>query len=665
MVSRTRIKIDGTRTEDSQLQQTLTLQPYRRSFGFIPFGAWIWHNDTTTWWHRMRGRMGTRPQVYSEYNALQSERMLEVAMRQRGFLSATVSHNVLTHDRKSDITFSIISGEPHVIDTLIFDVEDQLLHQSNHDLIHSTLLTPGTNLDRSKLDAERTRIANNLRESGYWDFSRDDITFIADTVSNSHKVMLTMQILGQHSVWKIGEVRMVNFDGTPFTEIRPSVLSRVCHIHPDQAYSESSVRRTYHSFSKLSILRYVNIRFAPAMSDSTLVCSIYLASGTPNSVQFELDGTNTAGDLGAAASFSYQHRNIFRGGEIFSVSLKGGYESLSGNVGNLINDHYTEYGIRLGLDFLYNTLSASYDNQRRPEFTRIVTKGSWGRKWTSATGRFRHQWDLVELAYVYLPEKSDAFQKLIDNAGPISYSAYTNHMIMDMNYTIRWPGWRVSAEIAGNLLNLYSQMFNARKVNGQYVIVSQPFEQYARFDVDYSHQIPINDRSRVALHGAWGIGVPYGNSEVMPFEKRYYSGGANSVRGWSVRQLGPGRYSGGGSTAIDYFNQCGDFRLDASAELRTKLFWNFESALFFDAGNVWTLKSYESQPEGRLDSDFLKEIALAWGIGFRVATSFVVLRLDWGFKVHDPSYDAPLRWPVARPFDSRNNTLHFAVGYPF
>lgn len=648
------------------MQQTLAVQPYRRSFGFIPFSAWIWHNDTTTWWHRMRAKVGSQPQVYSEQNATHSDMMLEVAMKQRGFLSAQVNHSVLTRNRKSEVTFSILSGQPHVIDSLIYNVADAELHHANYDLIHATLLTPGTNLDRRKLDAERSRIANSLRESGYWDFSRDDISFIADTLSGSHKVTLTMKVDGLHSVWRIGEVRMVNFDGSPFTDVRPTVLSRVCHVHPSDHYSESAVRRTYLDFSKLSILRYVNVRFAPAQGeDNTLVCSIYLASGTPNSIQFELDGTNTAGDLGAAASFSYQHRNIFRGGETFSISLKGGYESLSGNVANLINDNYTEYGIRLGLDFLYNTLTASYDNQRRPEFTRIVTKGSWGRKWTTTSGKVRHQWNLVELAYVYLPAKSEAFQKLIDNAGPISYSAYTNHLILDMNYTLRWPGWRISAEVAGNLLNLYSHMFRARQVNGQYLIVSQPFEQYARFDVDYSHQIPVSDRSRVALHGAWGIGIAYGNSDVMPFEKRYYSGGANSVRGWSVRQLGPGRYNGGGSTAIDYFNQCGDFRLDASAELRTRLFWNFESAFFLDAGNVWTVRSYDSQPEGRLDGNFLEEVALAWGLGLRVTTSFVVLRLDWGFKVHDPSYDAPKRWPAGRPFDSRNNTLHFAVGYPF
>lgn len=609
--------------------------------------------------------MGTPPQLYSETDAARSDQMLEVAMKQRGYLSASVSHRVQSQNHKALVTFSITPGQPHVIDTLVYDVSDSTLHRDNYQLLHSTTLKPGSNLDRNLLDKERARITNGLRELGYWDFSRDDITFVADTIASSHKVRLTMQIHAKHSVWKIGEVRMVNFDGTPFTEVRPSVLARTCHIHPQQLYCESAVRRTYQDFSKLSILRYVNVRFQPASDPNTLTCSIYLASGTPNSIQFELDGTNTAGDLGAAASFSYQHRNIFRGGEILSVSLKGGYESLSGNVSNLINHSYTEYGIRVGLDFLYNTLSVSYDNQRRPEFTRIVTKGSWGRKWTTMEGRLRHQWDIVELAYVYLPEKSAAFQKLIDNAGPISYSAYTNHLIMDMNYTLRWPGWRVSAEVAGTVLSLYSQMFGARKVNGQYLIVSQPFEQYARLDVDWARQYPINDRSRLALHGACGIGIPYGNSEVMPFEKRYYSGGANSVRGWSVRQLGPGRYNGGGSTAIDYFNQCGDFRLDASAELRTRLFWNFESALFLDAGNVWTVRSYDSQPEGRLDKDFLEEIALAWGIGLRVATSFVVLRLDWGFKVHDPSYNASRRWPVGHPFDSSNNTLHFAVGYPF
>ena len=224
---------------------------------------------------------------------------------------------------------------------------------------------------------------------------------------------------------------------------------------------------------------------------------------------------------------------------------------------------------------------------------------------------------------------------------------------------------RLNPEISGNLLSAVCNSVRAGQTSeGRYEIFGQPFEQYARFDADWSYSHYMTDRSRLALHLAGGVAVPYGNSDVMPFEKRYYSGGANSVRGWSVRELGPGKYASAGS-AYNYFNQCGDVRLDASVELRTRLFWKFESAFFVDAGNVWTIKDYENQEGGRFTSNFYKAIAASWGLGLRVVTDFVILRLDWGFKAFDPSSDADESWALPHPFRSSHNTLHFAVGYPF
>jgi len=168
------------------------------------------------------------------------------------------------------------------------------------------------------------------------------------------------------------------------------------------------------------------------------------------------------------------------------------------------------------------------------------------------------------------------------------------------------------------------------------------------------------------MHVGLGIAYPYGNSKVLPFEKRYFSGGANSVRGWGVRELGPGRYKGTDGN-IDFINQTGDMKLDLNAELRTFLFWKFNGAFFVDAGNIWTLKYYEEQKGGQFRFDeFYKQIAVSYGLGLRLNLDYFVIRLDMGMKAINPVYDNKRQhFPILNPNFGRDMALHFAVGLPF
>jgi outer membrane protein assembly factor BamA len=166
------------------------------------------------------------------------------------------------------------------------------------------------------------------------------------------------------------------------------------------------------------------------------------------------------------------------------------------------------------------------------------------------------------------------------------------------------------------------------------------------------------------MHAAVGVAIPYGNSKILPYEKRYFSGGANSVRGWSVRTLGPGTFRTE-DTRIDFNNQSGDIKLDLNMEYRVKIVSVLEGALFLDAGNIWTIKEYETQPGGafRFDS-FYKQIAVAYGVGVRLNLSFFILRLDFGVKLHDPALADEQRWRI-KPKWKDDMAFHFAIGYPF
>ena len=228
-------------------------------------------------------------------------------------------------------------------------------------------------------------------------------------------------------------------------------------------------------------------------------------------------------------------------------------------------------------------------------------------------------------------------------------------------YTLRAAG-----EIAGNLLYGISKLTRHKPGEyGEYSILGIRYAQYAKADLDYAYTILLNERNSLALHVGAGIAVPYGNSEMVPFEKRYFSGGANSVRGWSVRGLGPGRYRGT-NPMTDFMNQCGDIRLDMNAEYRSKLIWKLELAAFLDAGNIWTIRNYPSQPGGKFQlKSFYKEIAMAYGLGMRLDFNYFILRLDLGMKLYDPSVVNKSKWVISYQNFNRDATLHFAVGYPF
>lgn len=731
VVSRVEIRVDGELDKSDQLKMALKQRPYRRTFGFLPISAWLWHPDDSTMWHRLRQRLGTAPAIYSDSLTRRTDAALQRVMYERGFLDATCRHDTATRHGKTRISYYITAGRARRVTSLRYVCTDPSIQQFIDADTTVRQLRDSVLLDRQLLEGERQRLTALLREQGYWDFNKENVTYVADTLEGSGDVELTCLLAGMHQPYHI---RYVHFEVNPgLTDVaaqqqpltrrqmlwhgydvayagdncplRDRVLVRNSFVLPNALYSERNVRDTYAAMSRLHILRYVNIRLEPVEDEQAspdkgpqLDCYISLTPQPTHGIELGLDGSNTAGDLGAALAATYQHRNVFKGSEAFMTRVKGSYEHLSGNIDGLVNDYYREYGAEVGLDFpqfLFPFLSddtrrrsrattyikASYVSQSRPEYDRNVAQGAITYRWNSPSGSARHMLDVINLSYVRLPKQSASFQELIQHLGPIIYSSYTSHFIVGADYAVqlgnnllttgRQTGerdlWslRINPELAGSLLYLISKGVTRPLQEGErYHFLGLPFEQYARFDVDWSYSHVLTGRSRLALHAATGVAVPFGNSNVMPFEKRYYAGGANSVRGWSVRGLGPGKFAPGNS-AGNYFNQCGDVRLDASVELRTRLAWKMESALFVDAGNVWTIKEYENQRGGAFTSDFYKQIALAWGFGIRFVSDIAIIRLDLGFKAYDPASDANEAWPLSHPFRNNNHAFHFAVGYPF
>ncbi len=485
--------------------------------------------------------------------------------------------------------------------------------------------------------------------------------------------------------------------------INPSTLSEKCFLFPGRGYRASAVDRTYEALAQLGILKSINIELQPLPEIDgrrRLDAYIYLTRNKKQNVSFELEGTNSEGDLGFGVGLNYQHRNLGNRSNLLTTKFRVNYESLSGNLSDLINDRYTEYAGEVGITFpkfmfpflsrdfklrqkASTELALSFNYQERPEYTRIIAGAAWKYKWSTRDNRVRRTFDLLDVNYVYLPESTIDFINQIAPDNPLLRYSYEDHFIMRTGYTYHrtnrrilnpTPGrnsfqrrvysLRASLETAGNLLYALSSIDGQHRDDGVYKVFGIQYAQYAKAEFDYSYLINLNTRHALAFHAGTGIGVPYGNSRVLPFEKRFYAGGANGVRGWSVRTLGPGSFDSRNSVT-DFINQCGDIRLDLSMEYRAKLFWVFEGAAFIDAGNIWTIHNYENQPGGMFRlSTFWKQIAWAYGLGLRMDFTYFILRFDLGVKAYNPATNQE-RWPLIHPRWKRDTAFHFAVGYPF
>jgi hypothetical protein len=322
-------------------------------------------------------------------------------------------------------------------------------------------------------------------------------------------------------------------------------------------------------------------------------------------------------------------------------------------------------------------LAVSYNYQTRPEYTRTLVSGGLRYVWQDRIRKWeRHQFNLLDINYVYMPlVDAEFWNRLPPNAVLFSYM---DQFIVGMGYSYTYSNFnpafkrrninafRASIESAGNVLYALSSRLNASKAeNDSYELFGTYFAQYLKGDVNYSKTVFVDSKNAVAWRAGLGVGVPYGNSSALPFEKRYYSGGANSVRGWAVRSLGPGAYLPvPGETT--FYEQSADIKLDLNVEYRSHLFWKMELAAFVDAGNIWTIRNYEEQKNGyfRLDK-FYKEIALSYGLGIRLDFDFFLLRLDAGMKAYHPALQGKEKWTVLHPNFKDNFAWHFAVGYPF
>ena len=500
-------------------------------------------------------------------------------------------------------------------------------------------------------------------------------------------------------------------------KIKPDLLAQSNHLEFDELYNQDLVQQTYKSIGNLKQFKYSSIEFyrinqerrselASLMFQNNEInredsipkqyidAKVLLTFLKSQSTSFEIEGTSSGGDYGLAGNLLYQHKNVFRGAEILDLKLRGQYEVVSG-----IDSTQTakEIGIEASIKspqfFLpfkstgfvkkYNPnsqITIAYSFQDRPEYKRDLINTSFGYIWrgTETTKHAIKPLELNQINAVLSPE----FRQLIE--GTFQESSYETHAILNANYIFTYNNQSVRKhqdftflkfkfETAGLLLTKFNdfrynnpESIASGDTIGNYTLFDGiKYAQYVLGDLDLRYTHILSPSNSLVYRFNFGIGVPYGNSHALPSEKLFYAGGANGIRGWQVKTLGPGSYR---DTSNSQFpNLTGDIKLEANFEYRFKLFSIIEGAMFVDVGNIWDLKESEIRPEAAFKfTSFMNELAVSTGIGLRANLSFFVFRADMGVKTRDPSLDSGKRWiPFNRGFEYNDLQFYLTIGYPF
>ena len=645
-------------------------------------------SDTTTKSKKRLARnahkMGEAPVVYDEDLTRVSMQQLKQQMNNMGYFQAEVDTVKTIKNRRVRMTYLVTAHQPYTVRSYSVDIDlddvRAIAQDKQHCKVHE-----GEQFSTSVLDDERERITKEIRNRGYFYFEKSMLEFTADSSLNSHEVDIRIHMAPYvaeldsvaqkrlHTQYYLNNVSYTL--DHPF--LRKGALRRASRLRAGDRYAEWRLERTYARMNALPPVKYVDIAFTP-VGDSLLDCNITVSRGRLNSISAEVEGTYSAGDWGIAAGLNYSNKNIFHGAELFTLGARASYEWRA-NGGRAI-----EGRVEAGLLFPSHVkVSVGYNYQQRPdEYTRTMANAGLTYFLPKKTGsKWSHQFNFVDINYIYLPWISDQFRHDFLERSSVLKASYEDHFILDWSYMATYTNFNprqpnrsyvrliMKAETAGNFLYGLSKGFGfSQNEQGSYMLWKIPFAQYAKGDVDFTYNGVINPKHSLVTHIGLGVVVPYLNATAVPFQKRYFGGGANGNRGWQARTLGPGTFKGNGSSLV-YDLQAGDIRLDMNLEYRFKVLRFMELAAFTDAGNIWTIDNYNTQPGGVfLFDEFYKQIAWSYGAGIRFDLSILIFRIDFGVKLYDPSLIAEGKaWRTANTGLGwkHDMTFHFAIGYPF
>lgn len=742
LLTKVDLEINDPEIKRDEAKSFLRQKENYKILGFVKFYLMLYNMSSKKKTDDWLKRIGEAPQLYDEVMADRSIQQLQKYMDNKGFYHADITSNIVLNEKKkkAELKFTVKTGDQFTIRRVNY-------HFSNADLKSiffndsvSNSMIQGGAFDFYELEKQQKRIVDLYRNKGYFYFSKNQVRGVADTNLYENQVVLDMYI-GESKNSQIDTAKQLKpfylntFSysimpgNTPVTAVQenghtfsdtlqwdnsvlymtkqikypPSLFDRTNQLKTGDLYNSSEVENTFNGFNRLRQFRFVDVQFSEtyAGQDSNLLdCNFRLAPLNKQSTSFDIEGTNTSGNLGVAGNIYYQHRNLFKGAEVFQLRFKGATERMHYTINNeSVFFNTKEFGAEANLiipkllgpgryikSFEKNlpktVLNVGYNYQKRPEYTRRITSLKFGYDWKT-TQDLRHLWNFMDVNMVRLYEFDPDFINSIEDL--YIKSSFTDHFIFAMNYSIIYNNQRLNSrrdytyarfnvESAGNLLWLLSELSGKTKhaavdttsneTSRYYKIFNTQFAHYIKADLEVRKAVYLDKYNSLVGRAFVGIGVPYGNSKVLPYEKQYFSGGANGIRAWQVRSLGPGTYNAPDDA---YPNQSSDIKIEANIEYRFKLLGSMEGALFLDAGNIWAINVNDNRAGALFKiNTFYRQIAVGTGAGLRFDLNYFILRVDMGMKLRDPANEEGHKWIIGdRSLTGDDFTFSFAIGYPF
>ena len=668
-------------------------------FGWNPFlNIYNWSGkDADGFASKLFRKVGEAPVVYNPPQVEASIENIKRHLEYLGYYNSQVDSDVKVNRRNVEVTYNVTLGKRYKIDEITFSIPEGEFSKDFFADTSNLSFKKGDYLSESVLEQETERSAAWMRRNGWFGFTKNYYSFEADTLERRDTANLLMMIkeyTRNQSPDNARPFHKYTFGHVDMTWDRDLVFNRrvlrnMNTIVPGEIYDEEEVNTTYSRLSALKLFSSVNVSLNPRDSLDIVDCDISLTRSRMQGFKVNLEGsTNSNGLVGVSPQLSYFHKNLFHGGQWLNLSFLGNFQFKSSDR----RVRSEEFGVSGSISFpktlgLPNTLftgrniprtevSASFTYQNRPEYTRNMISTSFGYSGSFSRNRFSYQFFPVQAKIVRLDHLDPAFYNTL-TGNPFMRDAYQNHFDLgssvmlyytscpDLIPRVSYQYVRFQLDASGNVLSLFNKSMK-RDQYGSRMIWGTPYSQYLRSEVTYGKTVVLgkNGNRAIALRVLGGIGHAYGNSVTMPFEKQFYSGGANSMRGWQARTLGPGRAQTDTSFVIP--SQTGDVKFEVNLEYRFPLFWKLYGALFTDIGNVWTLKAADDSKDSQFRfDDFRNSLASDIGFGIRMDLNFLILRLDLGMKTYDPSKGENAYYDVSEWLSKDSYAIHFGVGYPF
>lgn len=678
----------------------------------------------------MQRNFGQAPSLYDQQTQSRNRLRMKKLLKDNGFFNSDIEIDTLVKGKKVEMTYSVLINGQHKINEVFMPSDTTAIGRLIRQNQEKSLIKTGDYYSEILLAQERVRLSNIAAQRGYLDFNNSFIYYFVDTIPGRFEANIYVKVQATasgkpHQIYRLGKTTIYpNYDlsNDKFANkkdtikikediriieenhlIDHQVLDRMILQNEGDIVIKDRQDASVNHLLDLGIFKFVNLKYE-RQNDSIqprLNRNFYL---TPNynqnfSANFELNN-RTGGFYGIGASTTYRHKNIFKKAIIFSSSVSGGAETQIGNNLSFLNtiDLNVEVGLaapRFILPFkikansgLYvprTSLTVSNNFQRRVALYSINSSNlKLGYQWKE-TAEKQHSIYPISINRVQILDKSLDFDNLIDTT-PRLANSFQNYFIAGLEYNYIFTNqssditkdywfFKGNLRTSGNLLQLAASSFNLSKNNtDQFEIFQSPFAQFSSIEADIRYYKKLRNNT-LAFRLSPAVGFAYGNSNVLPYIEQFFVGGANSIRAFRLRALGPGSFAreneSGDGLQQQFIDQTGDAKLEMSAEYRFPILGFFKGAAFVDAANVWLLNDDVALGQKFKFNTFWKEIAIGGGIGLRIDIDYIVFRIDVGIPLRKAYFEDGFRWSFDQ-FNFKNRTWrrnniipHLAVGYPF